>query len=182
MLILASAPPARKELLQKAGFSSQVLPVDIRELKGRGRSRPETVLENARRKASPHPSKNPDSWVLSADTRIEFEGKIYGKPSGREEGVDLLHKMGGKVHLLATGVVLRRGKRIIEKVVKTKVTIRPTDKKSLRKYVTKPQRFAGGYSIRKKNDPVVQKVQGSFSNVVGLPMETVTPILVRLLG
>ncbi|MDP6959683.1 MAG: Maf family protein, partial [Planctomycetota bacterium] len=158
MLILASASPARKELLQKAGFSFQVLPVNIRELKGRGRTLQDTVLENARRKAIPIARKRPDSWVLSADTMIEFEGRIYGKPSGREEGVTLLYRMGGKAHLLATGFVLRRGKRIIEKVVESQVTIRPTDKKTLRKHVTKPQRFAGGYSIRKKKDPVVQKV------------------------
>ncbi len=182
MLILASASPARKELLQKAGFSFQILPSDIRELKGRGRTLSQTVLENARRKAVPIARRNPDAWILSADTMIEFEGRIYGKPSGKKAGVDLLYKMGGKVHLLATGFVLRRGTKVIEKVVKSKVTIRPLDKNSLRKYAEKPQRFAGGYSVRRKNDPVVEKVTGSYTNVVGLPMEVVTPILVRLLG
>ncbi len=182
MLILASASPARQELLREAGFRFRVLPAHVPELKGRGRTLGETVLENARRKARPVARRNTGEWVLAADTMIEFEGRIYGKPGDRKEGVELLYRMGGKEHRLATGVVLRRGKRILERVVESRVMIRPLDRKTLRKHVTRPQRFAGGYSVREKNDPVVEKVEGSWTNVVGLPMEVVAPLLVRLLA
>ncbi len=182
MLILASASPARQELLRKAGFLFRVQPAGVRELKGRGRTLQETVLENARRKAAPVSHRHPGDWVLAADTMIEFEGRIYGKPENQAGGVDLLHRMGGKVHLLATGVMIRRGKRVVEQVIESRVTIRPLDRKTLRKHVLRPERFAGGYSVRRKGDPVVQKVDGSYTNVVGLPMESVSPILVRLLG
>ena len=113
---------------------------------------------------------------------VEFEGVIYGKPDSRASGVDLLHRMGGKEHTLATGFVLQKGKKKIEKTILSHVTIRAAGKGHIRKYVVRPQRFAGGYSVREKNDPVVEKVRGSYTNVVGLPMETITPILVRLLG
>lgn len=181
-LILASASPARQELLRRGGYRFEAMPADLRELRGRGRTLEETVLENARRKAAAVARKRPSAWVLAADTMIEFEGRLYGKPGGRDAGIDLLARMAGKTHRLATGVVLRRGAKTIEKVVLSRVTLRPLGRAAIAGLVRMPERFAGGYAVVEKGDPLVEKIEGSFSNVVGLPMETVGPLLEKHLG
>jgi septum formation protein len=177
MLILASASPARRELLRSAGFDFEIVASKVRELRGRSRTLAQTVLENAKRKAAAIAHIHGDRWILAADTMIEFEGRIYGKPSGRGEGIDLLCRMAGKRHTLSTGLVLRRGKKILEKVVTSRVTLRKLDRVQISKIVRTPHRFAGGYAVVEKKDPLVEQIEGSFTNVIGLPMEIVTPLL-----
>lgn len=178
-LILASASPARRELLRNAGYVFDVDTAEIPELRGRGRTLEETVIENARRKGAAVALRHPGAWVLSADTMIEFEGRIYGKPSGHEGGVALLARMAGKTHRLATGVVLRRGAKVLERVAITKVTMKNNPRGTIAKIVKTPTKFAGGYAIEERKDPLVERVEGSFTNVVGLPMEVVVPLLVQ---
>ncbi|HKS17321.1 MAG TPA: Maf family protein, partial [Planctomycetota bacterium] len=84
MLILASASPARRGLLRQAGVPFEVLPSNVRELRGRGRTLAATVVENALRKSRGAARRHPDRWVLAADTMIAFRGRIYGKPATRK--------------------------------------------------------------------------------------------------
>ncbi len=182
VVILASASPARRQLLRDAGFEFEVLASRVRELRGRGRSLEETVVENARRKAGWAARRAPGRWVLAADTMIEFEGGLYGKPSGRRDGVALLARMAGKRHVLATGVVLRRDERAIVKVARSTVTLRPLDRTRIASIVNAPERYAGGYAAIESDDPLVERIDGSFTNVVGLPMEIVGPLLVKHVG
>ena len=183
MLILASASAARQELLRDAGFAFQVVPARVRELRGRGRSLEETVLENARRKAAAVSRRFSDRWVLAADTMIEFEGRLHGKPRDRRDGIELLSRMAGQTHLLATGLVFRRGERSIERVAKSRVTLRRLSFERIAELVRDPERYAGGYAVVERNDPLVERIEGSYSNVVGLPMEVVRPLLeTRLRG
>ncbi|MBI2930682.1 MAG: Maf family protein [Planctomycetes bacterium] len=174
MLILASASAARRALLRRAGFRFKVVPAKVRELRGRGRTLRRTVLENARRKAAAVPGER----VLAADTMIAYGGKIYGKPSDRKAAVDLLARLAGKTHVLGTGIVLRDGRRVIERYVETRVTLRAMDRAAVARLVSgyDPRRFAGGYAIRRR-DPLIERIEGSFTNVVGLPMEVVGPML-----
>src|SRR5262245_50407356 len=111
MLILASASPARAGLLRSAGIRFKIVPSRARELKGRGLTLRQAVLANARLKAAPVARRFPEDWVLAADTMIEFEGRLYGKPRDRKAALALLGAMAGRTHRLATGVVLRRGSR-----------------------------------------------------------------------
>lgn len=180
MIILASASPARQALLREAGIAFEVRPSGVPELRGRGRTLGDTVLENARRKAASVARRSPGRWVLAADTMIEFEGRIYGKPKGRDDGVDLLARMAGKSHVLATGVVLRKGRRVVEKVARTRVTVRRLSRDEIARIVRTPEKYAGGYAVEEKSDPLVERIDGSFSNVVGLPMEIVKPLLEKL--
>ncbi|MHC4606208.1 MAG: Maf family protein [Planctomycetota bacterium] len=177
MLILASASKARRRLLREAGLRFRVVPSRARETM-RG-TLTEVVRENARRKAASVAKKHPDAWVLAADTMIEFEGRVYGKPRDTRAAVALLSRLAGRTHTLATGVVLRKGKRIVRRVVRSRVRFRDLSRAEIEKLVRgkRPSRFAGGYAVRKGRDPVVARVRGSFTNVVGLPMETVLPIL-----
>ncbi len=178
-LILASASAARQRLLQEAGIEFDVVASHARELRGRGRSLRGTVLENARRKAAAVARRYPDRPVLAADTMVEFEGRLMGKPSSRPAAIDLLARMAGKSHILATGLCLRRGRRELTRCVESRVFVRELSRAQLRRLLADddPTRFAGGYAIRPGRDPLIERVVGSFSNVIGLPLESVLPLL-----
>ena len=154
------------------------MPPGVREV--RLRTLRATVLANAKRKADAVARRFPDTWVLAADTMIEFDGKIYGKPRDRKAAARLLRRMAGKTHVLATGAVLQKGSFRILKYVTSKVTLH--ENPPIEKLVKRgdPTQFAGGYRIREKNDPLIARIEGSVSNVVGLPMEALKPFLNRL--
>ncbi len=174
MLILASASPARRALLRRAGVRFRVVPPLVRELRGRGRTLRATVVENARRKAAAVPGDR----VLAADTMIAYRGRIYGKPAGRKAAVDLLVRLAGRTHVIATGVAFRADGRTRTRYVETRVTLRALDRASIAQLIASydPTRFAGGYVMR-RHDPLIERIDGSFTNVKGLPMECVLPLV-----
>jgi septum formation protein len=176
MFILASASPARRKLL--AGYRFRVVPSGVREVK-RGTLQA-TCVTNARLKADAVAARFPTEWVLAADTMIAYGGKIYGKPRDRKAAVRLLQTLAGKTHVLGTGFVLQKGTFRIVKYVTSKVTLH--DDPPIENIVARkdPTKYAGGYAIREKNDPLIQRIDGSVSNVIGLPMEVLEPLLKRL--
>jgi septum formation protein len=176
MFILASASASRKGLLK--GYKFRVVPSDAREVKRK--TLRASVLTNAKLKAAAVSRLHPDDWVLAADTLIAYGGKVYGKPRDRKAAVRLWTLLAGKTHTLMTGVVLRKGKFEIVKVAESKVTVRanPPIAKILR--TLDPTRYAGGYRIKPKNDPLIERIEGSRSNVIGLPLEIVEPLLKNL--
>jgi septum formation protein len=184
MLILASASSARRQLLRDAGVPFEILPSGARELRGRGRTLAATVLENALRKSRKAARLHPDRWVLAADTMIAFRGRIYGKPASRKAALDLARRLSGETHELATGVVLRRGRRIVKRAVVSRVRVRKLDDAAIRKIFAKedPTKVAGGYRVREGRDPLIERIDGSFSNVIGLPMEWLLKTLAVCLG
>lgn len=192
MLVLASASAARRALLRRAGVRFVIRPADVRELKGRGRTLRATVLENARRKARAVDGDR----VLAADTMVAYRGRLYGKPPSRETAVRWLARMAGRTHVIATGVVFREGGRAVERYVETKVTLRALDRASIARLLSTydPTKFAGGYVMRRgagppepaggsggdarrRRDPLIENIDGSFTNVMGLPMEAVLPLI-----
>ena len=179
MLILASASAARRALLREAGVPFEVIPSRARELRGRGRTLAATVLENALRKSHAAARSHPYRWVLAADTMIAFRGRIYGKPASRKAAVELARRLSGTTHELSTGVVLRRGGRILKRAVVSRVHVRRLDDGSLRRLfrTSDPTSVAGGYRVSPRRDPLIARIDGSFTNVVGLPMEWVLPRL-----
>lgn len=182
-IVLASASPVRRRLLVEAGFKVSIIPSRASELKGRGRTLAETVRENARRKAAAVARRCPDAVVVAADTMIEVDGRPFGKPATRRVALATLARLAGRTHRLATGVcVVRRGRRS-DRVTFTRVRLRPLAPARiaalLRSY--DPTRVAGGYVIRRGRDPLIAGIEGSFSNVEGLPLETTRPLLLRIL-
>lgn len=176
MFILASASPARRALLK--GYRFRVVPSGVREV--RLKTLRATVVANAKLKAAAVAARHPGTWVLAADTMIAYGGRIYGKPSSRKAALRLFRLLAGKTHVLGTGVVLQRDRRRIVAYETSKVVVRkdPPIERVLRTH--DPTKYAGGYAIREKDDPMIERIVGSRSNVIGLPMERLAALLRRI--
>lgn len=178
-LILASASPARRALLRAAGVAFEVVPSRARELAGRGRTLRATVLANARRKALAVARRRPGRDVLAADTMIEFGGRLLGKPRTLAEAERLHLAMGGRWHRIATGVCLVAGGRARTLCVVSRVRVRLVSPAQLQAIYRQrdPRGMAGGYALARGRDPLIERIDGSITNVLGLPMEAVLPAL-----
>jgi septum formation protein len=175
MLILASASPHRAELLRQIGLEFQIVPSDLPEVQGEHLSAGEVAQINAYRKARAVSKKYPDALTLGVDTVVALGRAIFGKPATLDEAAEMLLKLAGKTHVVVTGVCLihlraHRQKTFFEQ---TEVTFRPLTLPQIRHYHSQvnPLDKAGGYGIQEKGDVLVASVSGSFSNVIGLPLE-----------
>jgi septum formation protein len=174
-LILASASPRRAELLRQLQPEFQIVPSDAAEIVDEQLSPQELCQLNAHRKARAVAKKIPDALVLGADTLVFLDGEIMGKPRDLADARRMLARLQGRTHQVVTGVSLihLRGHRERLFAVSTDVTFRPLDEKQISDYLSKinPLDKAGAYAIQEHGDLIVSEVSGSFSNVVGLPVE-----------
>ena len=174
-LILASASPRRAELLRQLQPQFQVVPSDATEILDDQLSPQELCQLNAHRKARAVAKKISDALVLGADTLVFLGSEILGKPANLSEAERMLASLQGKTHQVVTGVSLihLRGHRERLFAVSTDVTFRPLDKRQISDYLSKinPLDKAGAYAIQEHGDLIVSEISGSFSNVVGLPVE-----------
>ena len=176
-LVLASASPRRRELLESAGFRILVQPQGIDE----------TVLANekpwsyARRVAlekaqacSPESSQ----LVLAADTVVAFEDKILGKPEDDEHAFRILSTLSGQIHHVHTAVAVLGSQQLVD-VVTTKVQFRKLSDADIRRYINTGdgRDKAGSYGIQSKGGWLVDKVTGCYTNVVGLPLPRTIELL-----
>lgn len=173
-LLLASASPRRRELL------APVCPFEVEisrfEEVDKG-SAEEVVLSNARGKALEVLGRFPDCRVLGADTAVALDGMILGKPKDAADAERMLRSLSGKTHSVFTGVCLADKSGVKERVVETKVLFKELSKKTIKSYVLSgaPLDKAGAYGIQ--DGVVVKSYEGSYTNVMGLPMETVKEML-----
>ena len=176
MLILASASPRRRELLQTICSDFTVAP-SLYEERASGLSAQQTVLLFAEGKAREVLSRFPRALVLGADTVVSLDGRILGKPKSEEEAAEMLRALSGRTHEVFTGVCLAGEGFLRKEVVKTEVTFRTLDEKFIAAYVASgsPMDKAGGYGIQ--DGDLVASYKGSYSNVVGLPLERVRALL-----
>ncbi len=179
MLILASASPRRRKLLREHGIRFRVIPSGIREPSVGAESPAAFAKKLALAKAVRVACKLPRGIVLGADTIVVLKKKIYGKPSSVRDARRMLEKLQGTTHRVITGVALvdaATGKKRAAHAVSS-VTMRPLSAGEIRRYAAKHPDKAGSYAVQEKNDSVVLKIRGSYSNVVGLPMELVKKLL-----
>ena len=173
-LILASVSPRRKELLSGV-CEFEIQPSRFEEVTGDNAQ--EVVLQNARGKAMEVLSRFPDCRVLGADTVVALDGKILGKPKDGEDAKRMLRMLSGRVHSVFTGVCLadRNGEQ--ERVVEAKVLFKTLNENLIESYVLSgtPLDKAGAYGIQ--DGIVVESILGSYTNVMGLPMEAVKEML-----
>jgi septum formation protein len=183
-LILASASPRRAELLSAAGFIFQVVPADVDET-ARADELPDAyALRVARDKATTvfqrcRESGNP---VLAADTVVVADGKILGKPLDPADARRMIRLLSGAVHHVHTAVVVRTSSAEVAEVVTTRVCFRRLDDREIEWYVAsgEPEGKAGAYAIQGRAARFVDRIEGSWSNVVGLPLADVYRLLKEL--
>lgn len=174
-VILASASPRRAELLRQLALKFEILPSDATEVAHEHLTPLEICQLNAHRKARAVAKKIPDALVLGADTLVFLDGQVMGKPATRAEAGRMLAQLQGRMHQVVTGVSLThlRGHRERLFAASTDVTFRPLDQKQILDYLNKinPLDKAGAYAIQEHGDKIVAEISGSYSNVVGLPLE-----------
>ena len=172
MLILASKSPRRKELLKQIGIPFVVVVSDAEEVSGNSWTPAALVVENAKRKARAVAEKYPDSPVLGADTVVSSEGKIFGKPKDKDEARKMLTALSGKMHEVTTGLALINRNEIRTTNVTTKVFFDTMTKADIDAYIAteEPMDKAGAYALQGKAARFIEKIEGSYSNVVGLPL------------
>ena len=181
-LILASASPRRKEMLANLGLDFEVRVAEVDEVPLYGESPKEFVLRAAIEKASDITAKHPDAWVLGADTIVVCQGEILGKPKDVSEAQRMLMRLAGQMHRVLTGFCLKREQENISvnRVIATEVYFSAFTEAIAAAYVAtgEPLDKAGAYGIQGRGGVLVEKIDGSYSNVVGLPLvETIDEML-----
>lgn len=174
-LILASASPRRAELLRQLQVKFEVLPGNAVEAAHEHLSPLEICQLNAHRKARAVAKKIPDALVLGADTLVFLEDEPLGKPAGLAEARRMLARLQGRTHQVVTGVSLihLRGHREKLFAASTDVTFHPLDAGQILDYLNQinPLDKAGAYAIQEHGEKIIAEMFGSYSNVVGLPLE-----------
>jgi nucleoside triphosphate pyrophosphatase len=173
-LILASASPRRRELLAEVTPDFQIVQVDAEEYDSC--VWPERLpLLNASNKANSGAALYPDALVIGADTVIELDGQLIGKPRDAEHARQILQKLSDRTHLVTTGVSLICIERKIRCsfVVSTAVTFKPLSDEVIQAYLGKVHVLdkAGAYGIQEHGDMLTKKIDGPLDNVIGLPCE-----------
>jgi septum formation protein len=173
-LILASASPQRRAILEQAGFEFEVRPAGVEELaEGEPRA---VAAENARRKALAVPGE----LVLGADTLVTLDGAILGKPRDAAQAAEYVARLAGRTHEVVGGIALARDGAIVAEAVEvTAVTFRALSDGDVDEYVAAGEwkGRAGGYAIQGRGAVLVRSITGDYLNVVGLPLARLLDLL-----
>jgi len=178
MLVLASRSPRRAELLAAAGMDFVVRSVDIDETPKPGEKPGDYVLRMAREKAEAVARADGET-ILTADTTVVADDEIMGKPVDAADAVRMLLKLSGRRHEVITGVCVIRGSEALLESVTTGVWFAPLSKAEIDWYVAsgEPLDKAGAYGIQGFASRFIERIDGSYSNVVGLPVALVYRLL-----
>lgn len=179
-LVLASSSPRRAEILTALGIPFLVTPADVDETVAPGESGPSAAVRLAREKASAAAARRPNDWVLAADTLVLIDGAILGKPADEAEAREMLRSLSGREHRVVTAVRLTRGSGPGQDAVEeSRVRIAALDDEEIRWYVStgEPRDKAGAYAVQGLGARFIESVEGSFTNVMGLPARTVYRLL-----
>jgi septum formation protein len=179
-IILASQSPRRKEILGYFDLSFSVHSSDFDEslvpFKG---SAEKFVMTLAQEKAFALKKKFPDDLIISADTTVYFEGKIYEKPLSIEQAFLFIRQLQGKTHQVFTGVCVTKGDKTQTAFCKTDVLLHAANDHQIKNYINaiSPLDKAGGYAIQGPGSILVSKIDGCFYNVMGLPITLLNQLL-----
>ncbi len=180
-LLLASASPRRRALLQEHGFSFIVQPPGIKEIVPDYLTICETVLLNAKRKAVSVADESPSSRVIvGVDTLVCCDGKFLGKPANCEEAFEMVKQLSGRSHEVVSGVWLLRPPARHHGFTETSlVTFRSMSCDEIRQYhdIVEPLDKAGAYAAQEDSFGLIESIEGSRTNVIGLPMERLCEVL-----
>lgn len=184
--ILASESPRRAELLRQLGLQFKTVASNASEIEHEQLTAREVAQINAYRKARVVAKKYPDALVLGADTVVHLESALFGKPKTLEEAYEMLEALQGRTHEVVTAVCLLNLRHHQQRIFtdSTHVTFHKLDAVKIRRYLTKvnPLDKAGAYAIQEEGDLLVDRVAGSYTNVVGLPIEKLRAQLAEFPG
>ena len=182
-VVLASSSPRRRELLEKTGLEFIVDAAEINEDHGRRMKPAELARTISLEKAKAVATRHPCAIIIAADTFGVLDGRLLGKPRDEEEARIMLWRMGGKCHRVVTGFTILdtdTGKAV-SKAVETKVYFRKLDREEIEDYVRtgEPLDKAGAYAIQGLGALLVEKIEGDYYNVIGLPLSSLAQELKR---
>jgi nucleoside triphosphate pyrophosphatase len=178
-LILASASPRRSELLKAAGIPFTTEAVDADETLWSNESAEAYVERIARLKASLGAARHPNALVLGADTTVVVDGEVLAKPADDADAWRMLRQLSGRAHEVLTGVALSSGGEVRSRVERTTVWFAPMGEDDIAWYVAsgEPRGKAGAYGIQGLASRFIPRIEGSYANVVGLPITAVLELL-----
>jgi septum formation protein len=184
-LILASASPRRRELLNSVGLRFKIIPAHINEAYIKGENPNQHVRRLSCDKAIFIAGKYPGAWVLGADTIVVIDKLVLGKPKNKAQAREMLEKLSGRIHKVYTGFTIARKAADIcrTKVIQSSVQFKTLGKEELKWYTAckEPYDKAGGYAVQGKGAYFIQSIRGSYTNVIGLPLSEVLEEL-KILG
>lgn len=173
-MILASSSPRRRDLLSSLGLQFQVIPAELQEVPTLHESAKDFTVRVAEKKAVVVGKKHPHAWVIGADTVVVVEGKMLGKPRDRADAARMLRRLANREHIVITGYVLVNvaEEKTMRGVAETRVKIAPLGEREIAWYINtgEPLDKAGAYAIQGKGAFMVEWIEGSYTNVVGLPL------------
>jgi septum formation protein len=186
-LILASASPRRRELLAQAGFSFEVVPADVPEIRKPGEDPIRFVTRLAREKAeavAASRSITPDTIVLGADTIVVVDEEVLGKPQDAADAARMLRLLSGQTHQVITGVCLAKGRLRQRAAEVTFVRFATLSNEEIDAYIAtgEPLDKAGAYAIQGRAGRWVPRIHGCYFNVVGLPLALVSSMIEAMQG
>lgn len=179
-IILGSQSPRRKEILSYFNLPFQQVspPFDESSIPFQGQPE-EYVCSLSKGKAQSLKDKFPASIIITADTIVFYQGKIYGKPQNEQEAFNFLSELVGKWHEVYTGVSVQKGNEVYSQAEVTRVLFNPLTSNQIKLYLDKTHwgDKAGGYAIQESGGLIVEKIDGCYYNVMGLPINTVEKLL-----
>jgi len=180
-IVLASGSPRRKQLLEMLRIPFRVIPPDVDEHVLPGEKPAAYVTRLSRAKAEAVVARAPGEVILAADTTVVLGGKIFEKPTSPAHAVEMLEQLQGKTHEVLTAVAVAENGRLEQVLDVSRVTFRPNNRETLEEYVAtgEPLDKAGAYAIQGMGAPLIERVEGDFFGVMGLPLRLALDLLAK---
>jgi septum formation protein len=180
-IVLASGSPRRKQLLEMLRIPFRVIPPDVDEHVLPGERPHDYVTRLSRSKAQAVVARAPGEVVLAADTTVVLGGKIFEKPTSPAHAVEMLEQLQGRTHEVLTAVAVAENGRLEHALDVSRVTFRPNARHTLEEYVAtgEPLDKAGAYAIQGLGAPLIERVEGDFFGVMGLPLRLALDLLAK---
>ena len=181
-LILASASPRRRDLLQNLGLTFDIIPADIDETPLPDESPDALVSRLSTQKAAAIATQNSSALVIAADTVVTLDGDVLGKPKDSAENKRFTERLSGRTHRVYTGHAAQRGEEVAACVISTEVRFRDLSEREVEWYVSTGEGMdkAGGYAIQGYGAALVSEIHGCYFNVVGLSVANLLELTKRL--
>jgi len=180
-IVLASGSPRRKQLLEMLHIPFRVVPPDVDEHVLPGEDPGHYVTRLSRAKAEAVVRRAPGDVILAADTTVVLDGAIFEKPTSPANAIEMLTRLQGRTHEVMTAVAVAQDGKVEQALDVSRVTFRPADRATLQAYVAtgEPMDKAGAYAIQGLGAPLIERVEGDFFGVMGLPLRLALDLLAR---